>query len=489
MIIAILAIYFIVMILIGVRASKSVKSSGDYFLGGKGAGPVLTAFRFASTFESGAMMIGTPGLGYGAGYVTLNQGFLGPLGYFFSFRVFGQRIKVCVDYLKSMTVPDLLQRRYGTKWVKILGSLAIVIGLTASIIAQLKAMGEVFTVYMGIEYTTAVLVGAVIIGIYGVFGGYLGNAFANVIQGILMLGGSIILFITTNLIFFDGKFTLFGMFPALNEYLFNLNPNMLHLTGGGLMPMSTIIALLIVSLTIGLALPQQTVALFAMKDKNVGKIALIICSFFSLLAYWTLVPSAMMATKIIPGIENFDMVIPTLSMKVLSPLMSGIFIAGLFSAIMSTASNLFLVVASALSRDIFSSVAPDIYNKKPVLYDRMATVLVIIISVAIALNPPAIIFQIIVFAFTMIAFTFVMPMLGCIYWKKSTKEGAIVSMLVGSVFIPIWTVIGEPFAPALLLAMFLAPASFILISLLTQNKRNNHEEVEGLFKEFKRMGV
>ncbi|MDD2498177.1 MAG: hypothetical protein PHY90_08620, partial [Desulfitobacteriaceae bacterium] len=190
MIISILVIYFVLMIMIGVIASKKVKSSGDYFLGGKGAGPVLTAFRFASTFESGSMMIGVPGMGYSFGYVTFNQGFLGPLGYFFSFRVFGQRIKICCDYLKSITVPDLLERRYHSRWCKILASLAIVIGLTASIVAQLKAMGEVFTVYMGIEYATAVWIGVVVIGMYGIFGDYMANAIANVVQGGMMVGGS-----------------------------------------------------------------------------------------------------------------------------------------------------------------------------------------------------------------------------------------------------------------------------------------------------------
>lgn len=487
MIISILVIYFVVMILIGVIASRQVKDSGDYFLGGKGAGPVLTAFRFASTFESGSMMIGVPGMGYSFGYVTLNQGFLGPLGYFFSFRVFGQRIKICCDHLKSITVPDLLEKRYHSKWCKILAALAIVIGLTASIVAQLKAMGEVFTVYMGVEYTVAVWIGVAVIGIYGIFGGYLGNAIANVVQGVLMVGGSIILFVVTNLLFFDGNFTLIGLFPALNEYLFNLNPNMLHLTAGGILPMSTVVAMLVVSLTIGLALPQQTVALFAMKDKNVAKVSLIICAFFSFICYWCLIPAAMMGNAIVPGVENSDMVIPTLSMKILSPFFSGIFIAGLLSAIMSTASNLFLVVAAALSRDIFSMLAPAVYGKRPVTYDRIATLLVIVVSLIIALNPPAIIFKIIVFAFTMIALTFVMPMMGCIYWKKATKEGAIASMLVGAVFIPLWTMIGEPIAPALLIALFAAPILFVVISLLTQKSRTDHEEVEDLFAQFKQL--
>ena len=491
MTIAILVAYFAIMILIGLIASRRVKSSGDYYLGGKSAGPVLTAFRFSSTFESGSMMLGVPGLGYQAGYVTFNQGFLGPIGYFFSFRVFGPRVKVTCDHMNAMTVPDLLEKRYRSKLCKILASLAIVIGLTASIIAQLKAMGEVFAVLLNVPYKPAVLIGVAVIAIYSVFGGYLGNAFANVVQGVLMLGGSVILFIATNSLFFGG-FKGGNIFPQLNDYLFNeVGPHMLHLTAGGAMPMSTLLAMLLVSLTIGISLPQQTVALFAMKDHRVGKIALIISAFFSFICYWTLVPSGMMANKIIPGIENADNVIPVLATTVLSPFLAGIFIAGLLSAIMSTASNLFLVVASALSRDIFGSIAPKTYEKRPVVYDRIATILVIIVALAIALNPPAIIFQIIVFAFTMIALTFVMPMMGVIYWKKATKYGAIASMLVGSIFIPFWTAIGEPGVQALLVALIAAPLLFILVSLATQGSINDEDRkvIDALFDKFKEMGV
>ena len=490
-VILILVIYFAAMIVIGLVASKSVKSSSDYYLGGKGAGPVLTAFRFSSTFESGSMMLGVPGLGYQAGYVTFNQGFLGPLGYFFSFRVFGPRVKVTCDHMETVTVPDLLEKRYRSKLCKILASIAIVIGLTASIIAQLKAMGEVFAVLLNVDYSIAVWIGVAVIAVYSVFGGYLGNAFANVVQGILMVGGSVILFVATNTAFY-GKFTAGNIFPSLNDYLANeVGPHMLHLTAGGAMPMSTLLAMLLVSLTIGLALPQQTVALFAMKDHKVGKIALIISAFFSFICYWTLVPSGMMANKVIPGISNADNVIPILATTVLPLFLAGVFIAGLLSAIMSTASNLFLVVASALSRDIFATVAPKTYEKRPVVYDRIATILVIVVALAIALNPPAIIFQIIVFAFTMIALTFVMPMMGVIYWKKATKYGAIAAMLVGSIFIPFWTAIGEPGVQALLVALIAAPVLFIVVSLMTQGSINEEDRkvIDALFAKFKEMHV
>ena len=324
MVIAIIAAYFIVLIGIGIWSSRRVKTSSGYFLGNKETGPVLTAFRFASTFESGAMMLGTPGMGYSIGYPGLIQGFLGPLGYFFSFRVFGQRTKVCCDHYDVLTVPQLLEKRYHSQYVRMLASLAILVGLTGSVVAQLKAMGEVFSSVLKIDYIPGVLIGVAVVGIYSFFGGYVATLWANCIQGILMMFGAVIVFCFANVACF-GEFTLAGLPEKFNAILSGVNPDMLTITGGGAIPMSTIVVMLIISLSIGIALPQQTVTLFSMKNRNVARVALIICSIFSVVLMWGLMPSAWMAHEIIPPVSNPDSVIPTLVSAIMPPALAGLF--------------------------------------------------------------------------------------------------------------------------------------------------------------------
>ena len=67
MMIAILVIYFGLMLFIGYLASRRVRDSKDYFLGGKGFGPWFTAFKFAATWESGVKLVGSPGMAWNAG--------------------------------------------------------------------------------------------------------------------------------------------------------------------------------------------------------------------------------------------------------------------------------------------------------------------------------------------------------------------------------------------------------------------------------------
>lgn len=486
MIVAVIALFFTLMIGIGIWASSKVKDSGDYFLGNKSAGGILTAFRFASTFESGAMMMGTPGMGYAIGYPGLVQGFMGPLGYFFSFRVFGQRIKVCCDFFDTLTVPELLEKRYNSRYVRLLASIAILIGLTGSVIAQFKAMGEVFSLVLNIDYTLAVFIGVAVVGIYSFFGGYVATLWTNLIQGVLMVFGAVMVFVVTNIVTF-GEFTLVGLPRKLNHILAGVNPDMLTVTGGGAVPLALIIVMMVISLSVGIAMPQQTVVIFGMKDRNVAKLSLIICSFFSVTLLWCLMTSAWMAHTIIPPVDNPDQVIPTLVSHILSPFWAGFFLTGVLSAIMSTVGGLILVTASALSKDIFGVLAPDVYNKKPMFYDRLSVFLMVLIPLLIALNPPTVIYWIMVFSFGMIVITFLMPMLGCIFWKDSTKQGAIASMLVGVLVIPLWTVIGEPGIPALFLGLLLAPIAFFLVSLLTKSQRTDHDQVEALWTAFEQI--
>ncbi len=476
----IVAVYFITLIVVGILTSRLVKNSGQYYLGGKQFGPVFTAFRFASTFESGAMMVGTPGMAYASGMPAFLQGFLSPLGYFFAFRVFGQRLKVACDHFNTITVPQLLEKRYDSRTVRVLGSIAILIGLIGSVTAQLKAMGEVFAMLLNIPYMYAVLIGVLVVGIYSICGGYLATAWANFIQGVIMLVGAIVLFSYTSMAAF-GKVGGFDFPARLNAEIAKVNPDMLTITGGGQVPVLLIIVFIFIALTVGLAMPQQVVTLFSMRDVRVARISLVICSFFSVILLWSLLPSAMMAHIILPAVDNPDRVIPALVSSVLPVWLGGIFIAAILSAIMSTVGSIILVAASALSQDIFSIVAPQVYEKHPVLYDRIAVALMVIIPLLVALKPPAIIFWIILFSFGMIVVTFLMPMFGTIFWKRATKHGAIAGMLVGMILVPLWAILGDPVIPGLLLGLIAGPLAFIIGSLVTQPPK---EIVEPLWEAY-----
>ncbi|HHX51325.1 MAG TPA: hypothetical protein GX711_07790, partial [Clostridia bacterium] len=280
----IVGFYFLVMFAIGIVASRKIASSGDYYLGGKSFGPWFTAFKFASTWESGTKLVGTPGMAWNVGWAAFVQGMATPLCYFFSFRVFGQRLKRACDKFNVITVPQLLEKRYSSKTVRVLGAITILVGLGGSLVAQYKATGEIFSSVLGMTYVQGLFIGVLVVGIYSILGGYLASVWTDFVQGIVMAIGSIIIFVAAIRASF-GTFTL-NFIPRMNEALAQANPSMLEITAGGKMPWTQIVVILTITLLVGIALPQQSVAIFSMRDVRVARSALIICVMFSAILAW-----------------------------------------------------------------------------------------------------------------------------------------------------------------------------------------------------------
>ncbi len=484
--VVIVVLYFIAMFLIGYLAMRRVKNTKDFFLGGKRFGPWFTAFKFASTWESGIKLVGTPGQAWNAGWSAFAMGMATPLCYFFSFRVFGQRLKVAFDHFDVITVPQLLGKRYGSKIVRVLAAVTIIIGLGGAMIAQYKATGEVFSNMLGMNYTHGLIIGAIVVGLYSIMGGYLASVWTDFIQGIIMVVGTIILFVAAAQMAFGGL--SLDIFSQLNQALANVDPNMLTITGGGKIPVVQLVIILVITLLVGLALPQQSVAIFSMRDLRVARSALVICTVFSMILAWTMLPVGMMGRLLLDpaSVPNPDAIIPMLVGKVLSPVMAGIFIAAILAAIMSTVGGSIMVAAATLTEDVLKPLMPRFQARHSLVLERAGAAAFVIVPLLLAIRPPAIIFWIGVFAFGFVVFTFLMPMAGVIFIRRAGKIPAIVQMLCTMIVIPIWALALQKSTgiPALLAGLVLAPVVFIGLTLLTGRLEPARPEIDALWKKF-----
>ena len=264
------------------------RNSKDYFLGGKGFGPWFTAFKFAATWESGVKLVGSPGMAWNAGWSSLAMGIGTPLCYFFSFRVFGQRLKMAFDHFNVLTLPQMLEKRYNSRAVRVVAAVAILIGLGGSLVAQFKATGEIFSAILGIGlHLHGLLIGAVIVGIYCIMGGYLASVWTDFIQGIIMVLGSIAISSATAQAAFGGV----SSGPSSSAQclaLASVDPNLLDVTGGGKMSWSNLFIILAITMLVGIAMPQQSVAIFSMRDVRTARVAMIVCVVFSAILAWSL---------------------------------------------------------------------------------------------------------------------------------------------------------------------------------------------------------
>lgn len=484
----VVCVYFIITIVIGFMANRTLKGKDDssgYFLGGKSFGPIFSAFKFATTFESGSSMISTTGLTYQAGMVGFQQQYCLPFAYFLTMRLYGPRVKVACDHFDTITVPQLLSKRYNSKAIRVAAAVVVVISMGGTLLAQFKAMAGTFSVVMQIPYVWALLISVFIVGIYSVVGGYTASVWTDFVQGLLMLAGMFLLCLYSQLAFFGRILPFWKLFPALYAYIGEVNPQMLTITGGAL-SVTLIIVYLLINFASGLALPQQAVVLFSVKSVKVLKWTLAILVCFSVLLLWSGGSSSLMAVKLLQGhtFMDADLVIPTLTLEVMPGWAAGIFIAAILSAIMSTVDGVVLIAASSISQDILDIVMHEKYQKRSVMYDRIAVFGVTIICVLLAVNPPTIVFFIVAFSFIMQLYSFLMPMIGVCYSKKANAWGAMATVVAGGVVLPFWMTIGQPFIDAYTLGLIMTPVVFFVFNKIGSGKCDETAITKPLFEKF-----
>lgn len=485
MILAVIIAFLAGVFIIGLVASRHVKDESDFYLGGKSFGPWATAFKFASTWESGSKLVGSPAQAFGSGMTAFLQGLTSPLAYFMSFRVFGPRLKTACDHYDTITTPEMLGKRYKSGTVQTVCAIALFVGLMGTMLGQYTSIGRVVSAVLGIGYKPALIISVVVVGAYTVFGGYRASVWTDMVQGACMVIGAVFIFIFT--IHAAGDWSL----SSMNANLMEMAPNMLHITGGSTMTLLTLATFLIIPLFMGIALPQQSVAIFSMKDKRVGSASLVICTLFSTFLIWGLYLAAMTAKAYsLISVENADMLMPTLAITFLPKVLAGLFIAAILAAIMSTIDGVVLVASSILTRDLMVRLTPKAYEKNPVMWSRIATAIVIIIPLVLALDPPAAVFWIVSFAMALTVFTFALPMLGVVWIKRATKEAVIVQVIVTTILIPAWVILGNLGVnlggiSSLAIGLLVAPPVFFVVMLLTKPK--DDPDTEALWEKYRNL--
>ena len=109
--------------------------------------------------------------------------------------------------------------------------------------------------------------------------------------------------------------------------------------------------------------------------------------------------------------------------------------AGALAAALSTAAGLLLVISSAISHDILKSwLAPNISEKRELLYARAAAAVAVVVAGLFGIYPPGFVAQVVAFAFGLAAASFFPALVLGIFWKRATREGAIAGMLAGLLF-------------------------------------------------------
>lgn len=429
----VLVVYFVAMLGIGVIFAKRVKSDDEYFVARDKLSAPVIGFSFSATQMSGSTYLGTVGQIRSLGYTFIPAALSSAAAPWFCYVLVGDRIRKISARLKAVTISDVFHARFG-KSVGILSAVIILLCSVPTVAAQLKAAGTAFEVLIGIPYVAALFLFGGIVIIYTLLGGMFAVAWTDLIQGILMILGFVIL----------GPIVLnaAGGFTEMHRQYAAFNPSGITLNGG--QPLMWIISGFLVwgFFQVG-GQPAGITRFQTTSDTGKLKRALLYSIVFESIIYIGLTIISLCAGVLIPTLDNADMALPVLIQTYLHPLVGGIVLAAALGAMMSTVDSVLLMVSSIFVENIYRKlITKDIDSKKSLLLGRVITIVVGVLGLLIAIDPPDAVLWIITMGFSVMAAAFTFPLLLGLWSQKITTAGGMAGIVGGTVMALVWYVLG-----------------------------------------------
>ena len=440
--VVVLAIYVAILFLIGIFASRKVKSMSDFYVGGKNMGFWAVAFSARATGESGWLLIGLTGMGALAGmsgyWVVLGE----VLGVFISWFFMAKLFKRKSDSYDAITIPDYLQSHFKstTNTLRILSASVLSIFVIIYVSSQIDATGIAFESLLGMNYFAGALLGFGIVLVYIFIGGFVAAVWSDMFQGLLMFFGLVLLPIVVWFSMDHGQ----GIISGLNA----IDPALTDIWGGHedvWMNVFTILGFSMIGLGF-LGSPQVYVRFMSIRNEeeiDKGKWVAIAFTFLTDAAAVTIgILARVLFTKsgqdpeAIFGIGATD-VLKLMTENFLPYVLVAIYVAIVLSAIMSTIDSLLIIASSAITRDFYQKIFhPEIKDEDLTKLSRIVTIVMALIALAIAmtiaiLSPERQVFWVIIFGWSGIAATFCPVIILSLFWKGYTEKGAIASMIAG----------------------------------------------------------
>lgn len=504
-----MCIYIAIIIVIGiVYAKQANKNSENYFLGGRSLGPWVTAMSAEASDMSGWLLMGLPGVAYWYGLPEAVWTAVGlAIGTYLNWLFVSKRLRrYTIKAGNSITLPEFFSNRFKekNKSIMTISALFILIFFTVYASSCLVTCGKLFSTLFGMPYIPMMILGAVFVLVYTFLGGFLAESASDFMQGIVMIIALVaILTIGTvvaggfssvldNVRNYPGFLDIFcGATPTLDEAGTQLVQNGAPLFGeSGEYGFLTIISTLAWGLGY-FGIPQVLLRFMAIRKEEELKTSRRIATTWCVVSLLAAVLIGVIGRALYPADlltkSTAENVFILMSTKLLPPFIAGFAMAGILAATISSSDSYLLIAASALSKDIFKGVLKKNATDKQIMSMSRITLLAItLIAIVIALDDQSVIFKLVSFAWAGFGATFGPLVLFSLFWKRTTREGALAGILSGGISVFVWKLLisqlGGVFAIYELLPAFIISSIFIVaVSLLTKEpSKEIYDEFEAV---------
>ena len=453
-----MALYMLAVIVIGiVFARRANKDAEAYFLGGRSLGPWVTAFSAEASDMSGYLLMGLPGLAYWTGLADAGWTCIGlALGTYLNFLITSRRLRRYSIAVDAFTVPDFFSKRYHEgkhKTLMVLSSLIIIIFFSVYAAQCLSTCGKLFANLFGLSYQSMMIVAAAFVLLYTFLGGFLAESASDFMQAVVMVT-VLVLILILSVVSAGGLNTVIENAKSIDGFFSMVRTATPSTTEvnvfGASQPYGALSIASCLAWGLGyFGMPQVLLRFMGIRSEHeLGRsrrVAIIWVVISMAAAVFIGVVGRSVAGLDYLSNNDAENIFIDAATSYLPPILAGFACAGVLAAAISSSDSYLLISASAVSQNLYRGVFKKNATEKQVMWcSRITLVLITIVAMAIAWNSNSTIFGITSFAWAGFGAAFGPLMLLCLFWKRTTYQGAVAGMIAGGVMVFFWKLVLKP---------------------------------------------
>lgn len=437
-------VYLVIVLVAGALTYRMTKTQEDFLLAGRSLNVWVATFSERASGESAWLLLGLPAAALAAGLVESWTVIGSVLGIAFAWWAVAAPLRRETERLGALTLPEYLAARFGDQGNRIR---FVATGITLFfyafyLAAQFSGAGTILSTTFGMDPKWGMLLGAVVIVLYTMAGGFFAVAWTDLLQAIIMLGTLVVLPIV-------GLYELDARGLSIGASLADA-PDLASWTNGkeGLAAFAAILGGL--SWGFGYCGQPHTITRFmSVKDPEQIRVGRIIAVAWAVPAFIGAMLIGLVGIglydimSLTEGGRTTEALMPTMAKDLLPGWLAGIFVSGAIAAMMSTADSQLLVGTSAVAEDVVHrGMKRKLTQAQLLRLSRVVTFGLGLAGFLLALTSDKLIFALVSYAWSGLAAAFGPAVILSLHWRRTTGRGVLAGMIVGALSTVIWSNLG-----------------------------------------------
>jgi len=476
-VLVVMIVYMTLLILFGLYQGRKVKTGSDYAIGGRRLPGWVAALSERATGESSWALLGLPGAAYATGLTEVWTALGCVVGIITAWVAISWRLQKEAQKYEVDTFTKYIAKKHSElqKWIRIVGSMTIVFFFFFYVGAQFLGGGKILDHMFHIDPRIGMLITALVIIPYTIYGGFRSVVYTDVIQAIIMIIALIVGPIV-GVIYISNHPELFAQ--SIPMALENAGPayNSLIQASSGFAAGIVIVGGFSWFFGYLGGQPQLSMRFMAIKSSKQAKSARNIGVSWTIIAYIGALSIGWIGIAIFGpnGHEDQEYILPAVLMTIFPPVIAAILITGVIAAITSTANSILILSATELSENLIKPAMPSGKTvKNSLLNSRIITAVLAGIALIVAYySNSKMIFTLVGYVWAGIGGTFSVVILLTLFWKKYHGRAALLTIISGLVFTILWISTGmDEVITSRLLTFFVAGFVAVVSTVLVPSSR------------------